>query len=92
MTNHAELLSFDVAKTDMHQKPDCLICEREDNDVPVAWIRSYGKGRIFYTSIGHLPALFESPEMAKFLLSAVQFVLGDLEADTTPSGKMAAAK
>lgn len=86
------LLSFDVAKTDMHQKPDCLICEREDNDVPVAWIRSYGKGRIFYTSIGHLPALFESPEMAKFLLSAVQFVLGDLDADTTPSGKMAAAK
>jgi type 1 glutamine amidotransferase/sugar phosphate isomerase/epimerase len=82
------LLSFDVAKTDMHQKPDCLICERADNDVPVAWIRSYGKGRIFYTSIGHLPVLFESPEMAKFLLSAVQFVLGDLEADTTPSSQL----
>jgi type 1 glutamine amidotransferase len=86
------LLSFDTAKTDMHQKPDCLICEREDNDVPVAWIRRYGKGRIFYTSIGHLPVLFESQEMAKFLLSSVQFVLGDLDADTTPSAKLAATK
>jgi len=72
----------------MHQKPDCLICDREDNDIAVAWIRSYGKGRIFYTSLGHLPALFEAPEMTKFLLAAVQFVLGDLDADTTPSAKM----
>jgi len=84
------LLSFDTAKTDMHQKPDCLICDRDDNDIAVAWIRSYGKGRIFYTSIGHTPALFESPEMAKFLLSSIQFVLGDLDADTTPSAKATA--
>jgi type 1 glutamine amidotransferase len=86
------LLSFDTAKTDMHQKPDCLICDRADNDIAVAWIRAYGKGRIFYTSIGHLPALFASPEMAKFLLSAVQFALGDLDADTTPSAKLATSR
>jgi type 1 glutamine amidotransferase/sugar phosphate isomerase/epimerase len=84
------LLSFDAEKTDMHQKPDCDICDRADNDIAVSWIRSYGKGRIFYASIGHLPTLFETPSMAKFFLAGLQFVLGDLKADTTPSAKLAA--
>lgn len=84
------LLSFDTEKTDMHQKPDCDICDRADNDIAVSWIRSYGKGRIFYATIGHLPTFFETPTMAKFFLAGIQFALGDLEADTTPSAKLAA--
>lgn len=84
------LLSFDAQKTDMHQKPDCDICDRADNDIAVAWIRSYGRGRIFYATIGHLPTFFETPVMAQFFLSGIQFVLGDLDADTTPSAKVAA--
>jgi type 1 glutamine amidotransferase len=84
------LLSFDAQKTDMHQKPDCNICDRADNDIAVSWIRSYGKGRIFYATIGHLPTFFETPTMAKFVLAGIQFVLGDLEADTTPSATLAA--
>ncbi len=84
------LLSFDAEKTDMHQKPDCDICDRADNDIAVSWIRSYGEGRIFYASVGHLPTFFETPSMAKFFLAGLQFVLGDLEADTTPSAKPAA--
>jgi type 1 glutamine amidotransferase/sugar phosphate isomerase/epimerase len=86
------LLSFDAAKTDMHQKPDCDICDRADNDIAVSWIRSYGKGRIFYATIGHLPTLFETPSMAQFFLAGLQFVLGDLEADTTPSAGPASRK
>jgi type 1 glutamine amidotransferase/sugar phosphate isomerase/epimerase len=84
------LLSFDAEKTDMHQKPDCDICDRADNDIAVSWIRSYGKGRIFYATIGHLPTLFGTPAMARFFLSGIQFALGDLDADTTPSGKLTA--
>jgi type 1 glutamine amidotransferase/sugar phosphate isomerase/epimerase len=81
------LLSFDAQKTDMHQKPDCDICDRADNDIAVAWIRSYGRGRIFYATIGHLPTAFETPTMSRFFLAGIQFVLGDLDADTTPGGK-----
>lgn len=84
------LLSFDTQKTDMHQKPDCDICDRADNDIAVAWIRSYGRGRIFYATVGHLPTCFETPVMSQFFLAGIQFVLGDLDADTTPSAKVAA--
>ncbi len=83
------LLSMDVAKTDMNQgrpfMPGSLA--RPDADYAVSWIRSYGKGRVFFSILGHNPTLFESPELAQFFLSGIQFMLGDLHADTTPSAK-----
>ena len=38
-------------------------------------------------------ALYDAnPALAEHILAAIQFVLGDLEADTTPSAKLAANK
>ncbi|HXJ39284.1 MAG TPA: ThuA domain-containing protein [Bryobacteraceae bacterium] len=74
------LLSIDAAKSDLsnwHVRPD--------NDYGLVWIRSYGQGRIFNCAMGHTPTLFSTPAMAKMMLAAIQFVLGDLAADTTPS-------
>jgi type 1 glutamine amidotransferase len=77
------LLSIDTAKSDMSQWH-----VRPDNDYGISWIRSYGKGRVFNCAIGHTPTLLETPETAQFILAAIQFVLGDLDADTTPSARM----
>ena len=35
--------------------------KRPDKIYPVSWIRTYGKGRVFYTSIGHMPETFMTP-------------------------------
>ena len=59
--------------------------KRPDNIYPVTWIRSYGKGRVFYCSLGHMPETFMTPEIVGHFLAGVQFLLGDLEADTTPN-------
>jgi type 1 glutamine amidotransferase len=32
-------------------------------DMPVAWTRYYGKGRVFYHSLGHKPDVIEQPEV-----------------------------
>ena len=32
--------------------------------MPVVWKKHYGKGRVFYSSLGHVAAEFEVPEMA----------------------------
>jgi hypothetical protein len=37
--------------------------------------------------LGHTVLLFGTPQMAQMVLGGIQFVLGDLEADTTPSAK-----
>jgi type 1 glutamine amidotransferase len=84
------LLSMDVLRTDMNQGRACAQpCIRPDNDYALAWIRTYGKGRVFFTPMGHQPTLFMSPETAKFMLAALQYILGDLEADATPSSRRA---
>jgi type 1 glutamine amidotransferase len=59
--------------------------KRPDNIYPVAWIRTYGKGRVFYNSLGHMPETFMTPEIVGHFLAGLQFMLGDLEADTTPN-------
>ena len=65
---------------------------RPDNDYGLVWIRSYGNGRVFNCALGHSSLLFGTPQMAQLILNGIQFVLGDLEADTTPSAKMASKK
>jgi uncharacterized protein len=59
--------------------------KRPDNIYPVAWIRTYGKGRVFYNSLGHMPETFMTPEIVGHFLAGLQFMLGDLAADATPN-------
>ena len=35
--------------------------------MPVVWKRHHGKGRVFYTSLGHVPAELEHPQARKIL-------------------------
>jgi type 1 glutamine amidotransferase len=87
------LLSIDVEKTDMNQGRPCpKPCVRPDNDYAVSWIRSYGKGRVFFCILGHNPTLYMTPHLAEYFLRGIQFILGDLEADTTPSSKLTAKR
>lgn len=81
------LISVDTAKSDMTRWK-----VRPDGDYGITWIKSYGKGRVFNCAMGHTPTLFSTPALAEHILAAIQFVLGDLEADTTPSAKLSAKK
>jgi type 1 glutamine amidotransferase/sugar phosphate isomerase/epimerase len=87
------LLSMDVGKTDMNQGRPCQWpCARPDHDYAVSWIRSYGKGRVFFAILGHQPTIFTTPPLADYFFRGIQFILGDLNADTTPSAKLSAAR
>ncbi len=85
------LLSIDTAKTDMQQKPSYGNVERADNDYALAWVRNYGRGRVFYCGFAHHPSVFWDPKMLQFYLAATQFALGDLPAPTVPSAKLTPA-
>jgi len=75
------LLSLDMNKTAKKGK-------REDQDFAVSWVRSLGKGRVFYCSLGHRNEIFWNPAILRHYLDGIQFALGDLAADTTPSTKL----
>ena len=72
------LLSLDMAKTKDKGK-------RADKDNAVAWVKQHGKGRVFYCSLGHKPQIFQDPKLLRFYLDGIQFALGDIQADMTPS-------
>lgn len=79
------LMSMDLERTDLNQGRGCgRPCVRPDADYALSWIHTYGKGRVFFTALGHTPAFFASANLSDFFFRGIQFVLGDLEADTTP--------
>ena len=85
------LWSIDTAKTDLNQGPAYGQLVRPDNDYALAWVRGYGRGRVFYCTVAHNPYVFWDPKMLEFYLGAIQFALGDLMAPTTPSAKLTPA-
>jgi type 1 glutamine amidotransferase len=79
------LLSVDAGKA-----PASETAYRADGDYPVSWVKAYGKGRVFYTALGHSPETFANAAVLRHLLDGLQFALGDLKADVSP-GPAAAA-
>jgi type 1 glutamine amidotransferase len=78
------LLSMDLSH--MSKKDD--EAGRADKDNPIAWIQEIGKGREFYCSFGHDRPIFFNKAINQFYLDGIQYALGDLKADATPSAKL----
>ncbi len=64
---------------------------RNDHDYAISWIREYGRGRVFYCSFGHFHDIFWNPAILQHYLAGVQYAIGDLKADATPSAKASAS-
>ncbi len=71
------LTSLDLGKTKDPKK-------RDDKDYAVSWVRPYGKGRVFYCSLGHASSTYCNPFVLRHYLAAIQFAVGDLKAEAGP--------
>jgi len=45
-----------------------------DKEHPMAWVKSYGEGRVFYTTLGHGPGTFEVSGMQQLVTQGVRWV------------------
>lgn len=52
---------------------------------PAAWVRSQGKGRVFYTSLGHKPGTWTNPVFQSMLIGGLNWATGRVDADVTPN-------
>jgi uncharacterized protein len=57
---------------------------------PLTWARMHGKGRVFYTSLGHRDDVWTSDRFQEMLAGAVSWCAGDAEAEAKPNLKEAA--
>jgi type 1 glutamine amidotransferase len=52
---------------------------------PVTWARRQGKGRVFYTALGHREDVWENAVFQSILLGGIDWALGRVDADITPN-------
>ena len=52
---------------------------------PATWARAHGKGRVFYTSMGHREDVWTNPTFQTILTGALNWATGNVEADVTPN-------
>jgi type 1 glutamine amidotransferase len=54
---------------------------------PATWARRHGKGRVFYTSMGHRDDVWKNSLFQEILLGGLAWALGNVDADVTPNIK-----
>ncbi len=73
------LLSLDPTKLDFNNSR----VHRADHDFAVAWAKSYGKGRVFYSTLGHPEENWDDPRMQHMYIEAIKWAMGVESADVT---------
>lgn len=77
------LMSIDTGTVDLNAKG----VKRTDKDFAVTWVREYGKGRVFYSSLGHREEVWNRPDIQKMWVEAVRWAMGMSQGDATPRPK-----
>lgn len=72
------ILGLDMEKTEL-KKPYF---------VPIAWCREQGKGKVFYTSLGHRPEVWANPVYQEHLVAALKWLNGDAPGSATPNADL----
>lgn len=52
---------------------------------PTTWARTEGKGRVYYTAMGHRDDIWTNPTYQEILIGAIQWTTGDVKAETPPN-------
>jgi uncharacterized protein len=73
------LMRLDVSKLDMKNKQ----VHRTDGDFAVTWAKMYGKGRVYYTTLGHVEANWDNPEFQQMMTEAIKWAMRLENADVT---------
>ena len=82
------LLSLDPAKLNYENNPRI---HRTDHDFAVAWSKMYGKGRVFYSTLGHTEESWNDPDVRKMYFEAIKWTLGLTEGSTATHPRPAAS-
>ncbi len=78
------LLSLDASRLDYANNPRI---HRQDHDFAVAWSKMYGKGRVFYSTLGHTEEAWDDPDIRKMYFEAIKWSMGLTDGSTASHPK-----
>jgi uncharacterized protein len=73
------LMRLDASKLDLKNSR----VHRADGDFAVTWAKMYGKGHVYYTTLGHVEQNWDDPRFQKMMVEAVKWSMGLENADVT---------
>lgn len=76
-----------LLRLDVSRMPANSGMHRADGDFPLAWAKMYGKGRVFYASLGHAASAWDNPDVYHMYFEALKWSLGLTDGDVTPRPK-----
>ncbi len=76
------LLTLDTRSIDLRAPG----VQRTDGDFALAWVRSYGRGRVFYSALGHFEEVFADARVRQMMRQGLEWITGLSEAETEPRG------
>jgi len=53
-------------------------------DYPISWCKQFGRGKMFYTSLGHREEVWDSPTYQDHILGGIKWALGLEQGDAIP--------
>ena len=84
------LTSIDYSKMPAEVKAQEPAPQRTDHDYALSYLVKEGQGRVFVQVLGHDESIYKQTPMLGHILAGVQYALGDLAADDSPSAAAAA--
>jgi uncharacterized protein len=85
------ILRLDVSHLDLNNSR----VHHHDQDFPLAWAKMYGKGRVYYSALGHDPSNWDERAVQEMYFEAIKWALKLTDADIAPQpfpGAAAAGK
>ena len=73
------LMRLDASKLDLNNPR----VHRTDRDFAVTWAKMYGKGRVYYSTLGHVSENWDNPKFQQMYVEAIKWALGLIDADVT---------
>jgi len=74
------LMRLDATRLDLNNPR----VHRKDHDFAVTWAKMYGKGRVYYSTLGHVDQNWDDPRIQKMYTEAIKWALRLTDADATP--------
>lgn len=74
------LMRLDASKLDLNNPR----VHRPDRDFAVTWAKMYGKGRVYYSTLGHVEENWDDPRLQQMYTEAIKWALRLVDADVAP--------
>lgn len=60
--------------------------------VPVAWVKSWGSGKVYVNNLGHNETSWTDPRYQKSIVNAIRWIRGDVSGESAPNPELSAAQ